>query len=400
MNRSRLNIVLLVLYVLGALGVLVYALISPSFRQQAYAPLRELLIPPPEPVMVDLLYSTEKEAWLEEMIPAFYATNPRVDGRPVQIAVEKSGSREMVLAVLNEGRQPTLLSPASSLQSAILEDLSQARFGRTLVRANDPASCRPVVNSPVVLVAWEERASVLWGQNPGAQVWSDLHDAVTNPEGWAAYGHPEWGFVKFGHTDPLRSNSGFQALLLMTYDYHGKSSGMNSADILSDSGYQDWLVELESTIGDFGSSTGTYMEDMVAYGPSVYDIVAVYEATAIGSAAQAEGRYGPLRIYYPPATHYSDHPFCLLDGEWVTPEQREAATLFIEFLLSQPAQENALVNHGFRPANNAVDLQMPGSPFAGGSIRGLRVDLPPEVETPDGEVLNTLLDFWSRNVGG
>jgi hypothetical protein len=39
-----------------------------------------------------------------------------------------------------------------------------------------------------------------------------------------------------------------------------------------------------------------------------------------------------------------------------------------------------------------------GSPFQQGAVAGLKQSLLPEVELPSGNVLNTLLDFWSRNI--
>ena len=51
-------------YALAVISVLAASLISPSFRAVAYAPVRELILPPPEPITIKLLYSTEKEAWL------------------------------------------------------------------------------------------------------------------------------------------------------------------------------------------------------------------------------------------------------------------------------------------------------------------------------------------------
>jgi ABC-type Fe3+ transport system substrate-binding protein len=140
------------------------------------------------------------------------------------------------------------------------------------------------------------------------------------------------------------------------------------------------------------------MEEIVAYGPSLYDFVAVYEATAIEQAENALGRYGELQIFYPPATHYSDHPFCILDAEWVSEEQAEAAGLFVDYLLSHDAQQTALLNYGFRPVDPAVALTQPGSPLITYTQNGLKTDLPPEVELPPGSVLNTLLDFWARNI--
>ena len=388
---------LFTIYVIVALGIFIGGLISPEFRARsnASAPLRDALLPPPAPIAVSVLYSTEKEAWLKEVIADFQATKPLVDGHPIQLNLKQTGSREMYMAVLDGTEQPTVISPASSLQSAILQELSTRKSGQPIVRAAD---CRSVVQTPLVLVAWKERADVLWGATPPPDVWQKLHDALIDPKGWQTYQRPEWGYIKFGHTDPLKSNSGFMTILLMAYDYFAKTGGLTSQEILSAAGFRQWFTELESTIGKFGDSTGTYMKDMVAYGPSVYDIVAVYEATAIEQVPNALGRYGELRVYYPPATIMSDHPFCVLNADWVKPDQAKAAQVFVDYLLSQPAQEKALLKYGFRSVDPAITLDRPDSPFVRYTANGLSINLPPQIDLPDGDTLNTLLDFWSRNV--
>lgn len=393
----RLNWILFGMYVLVSVVVLVASLVSPSIRAMSYAPLRELILPEPEPIVVSLLYSTEKAAWLDEVLPQFEAQHYRVNGHPIKIELEKMGSREMYLAILDGEKQPDMMSPASSLQISLLQDLSASKFGDSLVNREDKENCRPVLTSPIVLVAWKDRATVLWGDNPNGNMWRRMHDALTNPQGWEAYGYPEWGYIKFGHTNPLKSNSGFQTVLLMTYNYFEKTSGLTSADILSDSDYQQWLIEFESTISKFGDSTGTYMQEIVAYGPSLYDFVAVYEATAIEQAENAVGRYGELKIYYPPGTSLSDHPFCVLDAEWVTPEKAEAAQIFLDFLTEREMQEMSL-QYGFRPVDPSIPLDGPDSPFVRYIANGVKLDLPPSVEVPPGNVLNTLLDFWGRNI--
>ncbi len=350
----------------------------------------------PEPIQLAVAYSTEKEAWLEDVTADFRG---QVNGRPIEVTLRKMGSREMYQDILNGKIQPDLISPASSLQIAILQDLSATQFGKSLVNAQDPAFCRPVVTTPLVIVAWSERAAVLWGDNPNGNMWRRLHDSLIDPRGWEGHGHPEWGYIKFGQTDPLKSNSGFMAILLMTYNYFGKTSGLTSQDILANPDYQQWFQELQGTISEFGDSTGTYMRDIVTYGPSKYDIVAVYESTAIEQAANAVGRYGPLRVYYPPATVLSDHPFCVLDADWVTPEEKDAGRVFTEYLLSRPVQEVALLQHGFRPVDPTIPLDQPGSPFSPTTNQiGIQTNLPAEVELPPGDVLNTLLDFWTRTV--
>lgn len=400
MYTPKINVFLFFLFSVASIGILIAAMISPSIRSIAYAPLREAVLPPPEPVVVSVLYSTEKEAWLNEVIIDFEKTNPTIDGHPVKIELQKMGSWEINAAVIDGTSQPVIVSPASFLQIAALQDSSTLKFGSPLVNPADKSACRSVLMTPLVLVAWKERADVLWGSQPGKSLWKDLHNALTDPQGWAAYNHPEWGYVKFGHTDPLKSNSGFMTILLMTYGYYGKTANLDAANILSNTEYQKWFLETEASIGQFEYSTGPLMEKMVVYGPSTFDIVAVYEATAIEQAENAVGRYGDLRVYYPPAALWSDHPFCIVNGDWVTAQQSEAAKLFIDYLTTKPAQEIALLKYGFRPVDPSIPLEQTGSPFDRYAANGFRSDLSgiPDVEIPSGNVLNTLRDFWSRNV--
>jgi hypothetical protein len=400
MYIPRTNWFLLSIFIFVAGGVFTASLISPSFRSVAYAPLRELILPPPKPVTVNLLYSTEKDAWLKDAVQQYAATHPMVDGRPVEIKLEAMGSWEINSALLDGSRKPDLISPASSMQIAALQDSSTSQFGHSLVTPTDQTSCRSVLKTPLVIVAWQERANALWGNaQPGPQMWRDLHDALVNPQGWAAYGHADWGYIKFGHTDVLTSNSGFMTIVLMTYGYFDKTSGLTSNDILTNSDYQTWFLQTESSISQFENSTGPLMQKMITYGPSTYDMVTVYEATALEQADNAVGRYGNLRVYYPPAMLWSDHPFCLINADWVSPSQAAASRSFLDYLTSKPEQEAAL-KYGFRPVDSTIPLNQTNSPFVRYTANGFITDLSslPTVEVPAGNVLNTLRDFWSRNV--
>ena len=399
-HTPRLNWFLAVLFGSVSLMVFVAALAVPGFRPAAYAPLREALLPPPKPIVVAMLYSTEKQAWLTQAASDFNTTRHMVNGHPVQVRLEAMGSRDIYLAVLDGTRRPVLISPASMLQIAILQDQSAGKFGSPVVNRADQGTCRSVVTTPLVLAAWKERADALWGGQPGAYLWQQLHDIVVDPQGWSAFGHPEWGYFKFGHTDPLSSNSGFMTILLMTYGYYGKTSGLSSSDILSNPDYQKWFLDMEHTIPQFEVSTGPLMDKMIAYGPSTYDMVAVYEATALEQAANAVSRYGELRVYYPPATVWSDHPVCVLQASWVTSDQAAGARLFLDYLTSKPIQQAALMKYGFRPVDPSIRLDQPGSPFLQYAASGFQRDLSklPAIVPPSSDVLSTLLDFWTRNL--
>jgi ABC-type Fe3+ transport system substrate-binding protein len=86
----------------------------------------------------------------------------------------------------------------------------------------------------------------------------------------------------------------------------------------------------------------------------------------------------------------------VLNADWVKPEEAQAARKFMDYLASKPAQELALLKYGFRPVEPTIPLDQADSLFNRYKANGLTINLPPQVEVPSGDVLNTLLDFWSR----
>jgi ABC-type molybdate transport system substrate-binding protein len=362
-----------------------------------WAPLQlPLLGPAGEPVTLTVAYGTEKKVWLEEAARQFAATNPRVNGRPIQVKLEGIGSREIVTRITQEDYQPTVFNPASSIQIELLRQEWRTRRGGEIFLdgVDEP---QPLVLTPLVLVAWEERAQALWPNGPQT-IWRDVQKALVNDQGWKGIpnGKEEWGFVKFGHTSPETSNSGTQTLVLLAYAYHNKTNGLTAGD-MTDPQFQEWLDGIERSVLEFGDSTGTFMTDMVNFGPGKYDFVAVYENLALENIENAKGKWGPIRIYYPPANIFSDHPYATLNAPWVTPEQRSAAAQFRSFLLGREMQELAR-QYGFRPANPSVPVitNDPNNPFNRYKDYGVAIDIPQVVATPSADVLNELITLWRR----
>jgi len=221
-----------------------------------------------------------------------------------------------------------------------------------------------------------------------------------NNGGWKALaGNESWGPVKFGHTSPLTSNSGAQTLTLLAYAFQNKSSGLTSADVNSPE-FAQWLAEIEGSVASFGDSTGTFMNDIIAKGPSQYDFGVVYENLALQSMDAAQQRQGqPLRIFYPPATLFGDHPFAVVDGAWAKPEERAAAIVFRDFLRSDAIQKLAL-QYGFRPAdpNVAITSDDASNPFKKYAPNGVQIAIAQQAEVPSAEVVSSLLELWENRI--
>lgn len=349
----------------------------------------------PKPgVSISMLYSTEKKEWIEAAKVKFQAAHPEID-----LQLEGMGSLAAEQAILDGKKQPTVWSPADSLVLNMALADWDTKYHTPLVGTGADAP-QPLLISPLVFAVWEDRAEVLKKNAGGANLtWKSIHTAVASNQGWPAIGgKPEWGFVKLGHTDPTQSNSGIQALLLMTMEFYGKTTGLTVNDILAPD-YQKFIAETEAGVPRFEASTGTFMTDMVRFGPSKYDIAVVYENLAISQLANAQGRWGNLVVEYPATTLWSDHPVALLTGDWVTPEQAAAARTWITFLESRPMQEQALT-WGFRPADPAVALKTTdaNNPFVKFASQGVKVEIPPVATPPDAAVVQNVMTMWGRVV--
>jgi Ca-activated chloride channel family protein len=298
-------------------------------------------------------YGSEKKTWLEEQAKAFAASGARTKaGKSIRVDLRASGSGEAVKAVLAGALQPTVFSPASSAYIALLNDSWLSRPGQ-LKPISPPGEA--VVLSPVVIALWKPMAEALgW---PGKRLgWADLMKVAQDPKGWGAFGRPEWGAFKLGHTHPEYSSSGLLAVLAEAYAGAGKRRALGGED-LSARRTRDFIAQVERSIVHYGKSTGFFADKMLARGPSYLSAAVLYENLVIESYAKAPSP-ALVSVYPAEGTFWADHPYAVLDAPWVSAEQREAAEAFLAFLKRREAQQRAL-ELGFRPADPSISIGAP-----------------------------------------
>jgi ABC-type glycerol-3-phosphate transport system substrate-binding protein len=341
------------------------------------------------PVEIGIAYGTEKQRWLEWARDEFAKSEA---GERIQVNLVPMGSVEGAQAILRGDSRIQVWSPASALYKDVFVQDWQVKNGNPPILREENLAL-----TPMVFVFWEERYQAFLAKY-GQVTFKTIGQALAETSGWQEIaGKPQWGLFKFGHTHPNQSNSGLMTLVLMAYDYQGKSRGLELKDIL-DPSFQSWINGVERGVSGLSNSTGTMMREMVLKGPSAFDALFVYESVVIDYLKNAEGRWGPLRVVYPERNLWNENPYYVLDVPWSTPEQRKAAGEFLDFLLSEPIQRQSLV-HGFRPGNPAVPIRFPESPFVLYQRFGLSVDLGNVCEPPKAEVLNNLLAGWQRAQG-
>ena len=332
-------------------------------------------------------YGSEKEDWIKEVTARFNAGNHQsAAGKPIQIEAVPQGSGELIDDLLAGARQAHLTSPASAAFLKLGNAQSRARTGKDLI-----GETRNLVLSPVVIAMWRPMAEAIgWGRQPVG--WSDVLALARDPAGWASHGHPEWGAFKLGHTHPEYSNSGLIALLAEAYAGAGKVAGLTLEDIHRPQ-TASYVAGIESAVVHYGSSTGFFGKRMFESGPQYLSAAVLYENMVIESyGPQYQLPFPVVAIYPKEGTFWSDHPVGIVEREWVTPEHREAAKIYIDYLLERPQQEAAL-QYGFRPS--AVEIPL-GAPFD--AAHGVDAKEPQTtLEVPSVEVIDAALKLWREN---
>lgn len=336
---------------------------------------------------IGIAYGTEKQRWLEWAVSEFAKTS---DGKRITVDLIPMGSLEGAHAILGGDKRINVWSPASAAYKDIFVQEWQVKNGG----GNPIIKEEPLALMPMVFVVWDERYKAFI-QKYKVMNLDTINQALQERSGWDAIAHqPDWGLFKFGHTHPNDSNSGLMVLVLAAYAYNHRTRDLTVGDVVN-ANFQQWLISLERSTTGFSNSTGNMMKEMVLKGPSSYDALMVYEAVAIDYLKNAEGRWGELRVVYPEYNAWNENPYYIIDAPWSTSDQRKAAQTFLDFLLSDRIQREALV-HGFRPANPNVPVKFADSPFVKYAGNGVQVDLQKICEPPKAEVVNNLLQSWQR----
>jgi Ca-activated chloride channel family protein len=343
-----------------------------------------------EQVTISIYYGSEKEDWLEPLVEEYNsARHETPDGNRIVVEATPMGSIESANGIVSGELQPTVWSPASSIYIPVANADWRQNHAEDLVVGTP----EDLVLSPVVIAMWRPMAEALgWPDEPLG--WADIAEMATSDEGWAAYGYPEWGEFKLGHTHPNHSNSGIVSVIAEAYAGAGKQRDL-TLDDLADPEVQAFMADVESSIIHYGRSTGFFANKMFTLGPSYLSAAVMYENLVVAqesSRMAGESSQLPVVAIYPQeGTFWSNHPYAILNAPWVTDEQRAAAEDFEAFLLDRPQQLRAL-EYGFRPADPSIPLSSPLD-----TAHGVDPSQPETVlEVPSAEVIAGIQDMWRQ----
>jgi Ca-activated chloride channel family protein len=340
-------------------------------------------------VVVEISSSNTKENWMNAVVAQFNAENHKIaSGETIfvrVIHVTSGGSQEDILG----GRsQPTVWSPGDQSWVDGANTVWRDRTGRPLIAE----ACPQTVLAPSGFAMWRPMAQALgWPDTPIS--WDDLVQLSANPDGWASKGHPEWGNFKFGHTHPAYSNVGLQMMTALAYSTLGVTGGLKAADIYS-STVVDAFHFVEQNTWHYGLQSRTLMNTMVLRGPNYLHGITTSEAETLKTNAErANDLQFPLVFIFPSeGTFWSEQPYCILNPDWVSEAQAEAARMFRDFLLARPQQELAIDNF-LRPVDEAIPLHAPLTLENGTDPRVTTKQVPP-LDSPSAEAAEAIKDVF------
>ncbi|MEZ4528921.1 MAG: VWA domain-containing protein [Desulfobacterales bacterium] len=328
--------------------------------------------------------SSAKANWINEMVRQFNDARHMEGGKRISVKVFHVTSGAS-LDDLKEGKiQPDMWSPGDESWLEMAASHWRNVRMKTLFQ-----NYTDLVNIPLVIAMWEPMAKVLGHPNPIS--WKDIAKVAANPQGWAAYGHPEWGKFRWGHAHP-DANSGFLTIISEVYAALDKTEGLKPED-LGKPEVVSFLKEFEGAVEHYGLSNSWIDDLMYAKGPAYLSATVQYENTIIQSNEKHGGRPFRMTAVYPAEGNFwTRHPVAILEEEWMTPEKNAACRQFIDFLLRDEAQRAAM-KMGLRPIRKDFPLEAPFD-----AAHGVIADIASDkvFQVPDENVLKRIRDLWEE----
>ncbi|MEZ4632976.1 MAG: VWA domain-containing protein [Deinococcales bacterium] len=385
-------------------------LVGAVFCVAGAAPLLLLTFPGLNPnratLDISIIYAPEEDSYMQKAIADFnesYAQgiNP-LTGRklakeetPIRVS-GKTGSSGTVAQAIARAYQfgagnantesPTIFSPSVSHWLA----LANAQAGAQVF---DLEAAKPTALAPVVIAIWESRLNVLKRLYPNQDLgWQELIGLFDS--GWPS-GSIGRNAIYYGHTDPSVSSTALSTLVSEFYasaqNLGLASDGRLTYDLVNNLDVQEGVRQIEGLVRHYFPRT-TEFTAYIARGPSYIDFVALEENDVIAINQGKRGSRPPeqlVALYPREGTFIHEHPFAIPQAPWVNEEQRQAALVFTDYILSETVQKEVLAN-GLRPANPRVAL---GEPIS--QRWGVNPQEPKKIlQQPEGITLEAVRQNW------
>jgi Ca-activated chloride channel family protein len=314
-----------------------------------------LLFKPLTTVTIEFWTNDTKAEWVGEVTDLFNEAEIKTgSGKRIIVEVEQLSSGDMFPGILAGEIKPTVWSPGESSWINDANLVWEGEYGRPLTSGD----CPEVVFTAIGIGMYRPMAEAMGWPDVGIG-WDDIIALASDPQGWGRYGHPEWGLFKFGHTHPDSSNTGFLAMATLAYSAAGVTEGLTPEMVRSDEVVEAFR-RIELNTHRYGMSTKGLSINMAERGPSYLHAMGSSEISVMATDFYQKDllRFPLVFIFPKDGTFWSNNPVCILDADWVNDNDRQAAEIYRDFLLS-PAAQRLAADEWLRPANLDMPRQRP-----------------------------------------
>ena len=329
--------------------------------------------PPRDAAVIEVMANTSLTPWLEAAIWEFNGADIETsDGKQAFAVLDPVEAGQAVTLMADGSASPTMWIPDEMVWVDLLDDQGIGVYN---------ADCQSVAESPLVIGMWRPVAESLgW---PGLPLgWLDIGSLAADPGAWGYYSGGEYGdSLRMSHAHPGLAGSGMSTLLAVVQAAQLSSEAVTSEDIAQPI-VQASVGAFESAVASFNPSTDNLGKTMSSRGPEYLGAGVMYESTIV-----EHGNNEIVAIYPLEGTFMATHPACI--NQAADARSAEAAALFRDYLLDEPAQQMALAA-GLRPVNAAVAL---GAPLD--EAHGVDPSQPEIIfEAPSVESVYAIQDLW------
>ena len=361
-------------------------------------------------VSLQVVVSPDQAGVVSQAAAEYERRRPAADDRCVDVQVRGTDSVEAAAALstgwdeTTQGARPDVWVPASSAWALQVALRQQATKQAVLI----PLEYPKVATTPMVMAMPKPMAQAL-GWPRQSLGFKDLLGAVTSPEGWGKFGHPEWGAFRLGKTDPNLSTPGLEALIAAVFAATGQTSELSVETLVKqENQLRQVILGLERAPGQDADTPATFLAnlqqadqagqtlDFVSAVPldekSVWDYnrgnAAGLEETGDQSGDRDKPEVPLVAVYPEEGTLEADHPWVVLRAPWVDDTKRKAAAGFLDYLRSEPVQKR-FQEAGFRTSEGRPGPQL-------SEANGLLPDQPKRVLAPPApKVVAAALESWN-----
>jgi Ca-activated chloride channel family protein len=335
-----------------------------------------------EPVATTVAASPDQFGVMTDLANRWTDQEHDVDGRCVAVSVVSAEPSAIAAALgseWNAGRdrpRPDVWAPDSSVWTVIAAARGEAA-------ALLPQAAPSIATSAIVLALPQPMAEALgW---PDKEIGAgDLLGALAAGRTWAQLGHPEWGAMRFGMTDPTRSTAAL-SMLLAVID-RDRDGVVSDAELTAGVGFAGAVTRTarDTTALVDGFSKGRTPEQALA--SAVAFPIDEHELVVRGPSRAGVDL---VPIYPGEETTVADHPYVILDAPWVDSVKTETATRFRDYLLGDEARE-AYGTAGFRDPEGSARK----APNLATEL-GFKAAIRPVPSRPDAAAVNQIIAQWS-----